>query len=125
MYSSGSRSEPFNSQAQASLIVSSATGLAPVVKIFTGRDAAELRDLAILVTKTPGKFVIFALAGPKSTLICARSDERQEDMRKALQAICDTMGGGRGGGRPEFAQGGGISATVSALESAITKALCL
>jgi len=75
--------------------------------VFDGRDAEELRLLAYKVLAR-GQAVV--LLGSKDAgaarLVFARSQELPQDMGALLTEACAALGG-KGGGKPELAQGGG------------------
>jgi len=52
-------------------------------------------------------------------LILARSDDLPFDMVAALKRALAVLGVDRGGGRPSFAQGGGVAAGPDAVASAL------
>ncbi len=101
------------------IAAAAASGSAPLVvaAVFTGRAAEELRALARAVTARAGALVLFA-ADPDRRLLVARSPGLSLDaatiLRDALVAF-----GGRGGGKPESAEGVAASApSASALVDA-------
>jgi len=74
-----------------------------------GRTPDDLKRLAQRLIGRPGTVALLATghtAEEKAALVFARSAEIDLDMGALLRAACQGMGG-RGGGRPEFAQGGG------------------
>jgi len=62
------------------------------------------------------------VSGEKAQLILARSDDLPFDMVAALKRALAVLGADRGGGRPSFAQGGGMAAGAEAVESALRAA---
>jgi alanyl-tRNA synthetase len=87
---------------------------------FDGRDLEEVRLLASKITQAEPSV---ALLGTKDAgaarLVFARSAALNQNMGQLLAEACQLLGG-RGGGRPELAQGGGPDATK--LEAAINLA---
>ena len=78
-----------------------------VVRAWTERPAEELRRLAQHVVQRPGLVALLgATAGDKANLIFARSADQTADMNALLKAVSPLIGG-RGGGTPALAQGGG------------------
>lgn len=73
--------------------------------VFDGRDGAELRGLADQVVKARPAIALLASRGAKVQLVFARTAGLAPDMNGLLKAVL-TAHGGRGGGRPEMAQGG-------------------
>lgn len=92
-----------------------------VVKIFEDRNPQELKLLGQLVLENhPDTVVLFgSKAEGKASLFFQRSKELDIDMGKLMQAACAVING-RGGGRPQQAQGGGSE--VDKLEEALTSA---
>jgi alanyl-tRNA synthetase len=83
-----------------------AGGATVVRQVFDGRDAGELRGLADQMTRLRPAVVLLASRGPKTQLVFARSTQLPgPDMNAQLKAVLSRHGG-RGGGRPELAQGG-------------------
>ena len=77
-----------------------------VVKVFGGRDAESLKRLAHALVANP---LTVALLGShdedEARLVFARSADARADVNSLLREACTRLGG-RGGGRPDFAQGG-------------------
>jgi alanyl-tRNA synthetase len=84
---------------------------------FAGRDLDEVRGLASKIIQAEPAV---ALLGTRDTgaarLVFARSASLDQNMGKLLAEACQLLGG-RGGGRPELAQGGGPD--VAKLEAAL------
>ena len=97
-----------------------------ISKVFTDRDPKELELLAQkLVQYGADTVVLFGTkAGGKASLLFLRSEAIPIDMGKLMQQACAVIGG-RGGGRPEQAQGGGPAADKLeiALENAFEEIL--
>jgi alanyl-tRNA synthetase len=91
-----------------------------VVRSLGDRSAEEVRRLAQRLAGRPGVVALLgSLSSGKANLIFARSADLGYDMNVLLKAACALMGG-RGGGTPALAQGGGgdIAALDQALETA-------
>lgn len=91
-----------------------------VSKIFEDRDIEELKLLAHRLVD--GDNVIALLASKESgtaRLVFARSANLSADMNALMRTACERLDG-RGGGKPDFAQGGG--ARVSGLDKALEEA---
>jgi alanyl-tRNA synthetase len=73
--------------------------------VFDGRDGAEVRGLAEQVVKIRPSVALLASRGAKVQLVFARSAGLTADMNALLKSILAAHGG-RGGGRPDMAQGG-------------------
>ena len=88
-----------------------------VSRVFEDRDIEELKLLAHRLVD--GDNVVALLAskeGGTARLVFARSANLSADMNALMRAACERLGG-RGGGKPEFAQGGGPR--VSELDGAL------
>lgn len=82
-------------------------GARVVSRVFEDRDIEELKLLAHRLVD--GDNVIALLASKESgtaRLVFARSANLPADMNALMRRACERLGG-RGGGKPEFAQGGG------------------
>ncbi len=97
-------------------------GLTIVRHVFSQRDPAHLRQLATHLIAHPKTVALLGLAGPKSQLVFARSEDVTADMVVALKAACRVLGTESGGGRPHFAQGGGPAATETQIAGALERA---
>jgi alanyl-tRNA synthetase len=76
---------------------------------FPARSYDELKHLAQRLVAHPQTVALLATghqAGDKSYFTFARSADLDLDMGALVRHACEAIGG-RGGGRPEFAQGGG------------------
>jgi alanyl-tRNA synthetase len=87
------------------LLADRAESPAVVRAVFDGRDGAELRGLADQVVKIRPSVALLASRGAKVQLVFARSAGLAPDMNVLLKSVLSAHGG-RGGGRPEMAQGG-------------------
>jgi len=78
-----------------------------VTEVFDGRDVESLKKLAHALIAKPGTVALLA-SRDKDTgrLVFARSSDAPGDMSVLMREAC-TMLDGRGGGKPEMAQGGG------------------
>ena len=78
-----------------------------VCRVVEGRDAAGLKSLAQAVgSKSRHMAVLISAAAPVQVVI-ARAPDAQGDAAALLKALIAKFGG-RGGGKPESAQGGGL-----------------
>lgn len=101
-----------------------ADGMRLIKTIYDGRDAESLKRLALALIAHPH---VIALLGSRETdgarLVFARSADAAGDMSLLLREACAQLEG-RGGGRPDMAQGGGhaVENLEAALEEAARKA---
>src|SRR5689334_23476899 len=94
-----------------------------VSEIFDGRDAESLKKLAHALISHPGTIALLASRDHDTArLVFARSSDAAGDMNALMREACVLLDG-RGGGRPDMAQGGGKN--VNKIEEALTHALTL
>ncbi len=91
-----------------------------VAQVINDRDFEEVKMLAHKLVAQPGVVALLATAqGESAKLVFARSADLTNDVNALLRAACEELGG-RGGGKPDFAQGGG--SRVNLLEQVLEKA---
>jgi alanyl-tRNA synthetase len=91
-----------------------------VARVFADRDAESLKRLASAVAAHAGAVALLgSREGDQARLVFARAGEAPGDMGALLRAACALLEG-RGGGKPDMAQGGGQRAEK--LEEAIDAA---
>ena len=87
-----------------------ADGAGIVARVFDARDAESLRRIASALISRPAAPSVVALLGSRdgdtARLVFARSASATGDMGALMRDACATLEG-RGGGRPDMAQGGG------------------
>ena len=84
-----------------------AGGARLVTHVFNARDAESLKKLAQALIANPGTIALLASRDKDTVrLVFARSADAACDMNALMREAC-TMLDGRGGGRPDLAQGGG------------------
>jgi alanyl-tRNA synthetase len=76
-----------------------------VLRIDTEMAPATLKALALAVVEAPGLVAVLVGGGSPTPVVMARSSDVTVDAAAWIRAATGTMGG-RGGGRPELAQGG-------------------
>ncbi|NLX09415.1 MAG: hypothetical protein GXY36_07140 [Chloroflexi bacterium] len=97
-------------------------GYALIVHAFEDHDPAEVRQIVQHVIAHPATVALCGAAGDKAQLIVARSDDLPYDMVAVLKHGLAVWQVDRGGGRPSFAQGGGVAAARAAVEQALAAA---
>jgi alanyl-tRNA synthetase len=82
-------------------------GMHVVHLAFDQRDSGLLKETARRLTEQPGVVALLATRQPRPQYIFARAQDvdPKANMGALIRAAC-AVTGGRGGGRPEFAQGG-------------------
>lgn len=81
--------------------------------VFEDRDAEELRILcARIVEREPAVAILATTVGGAARLVFARSPRVDLDVSKLMAEACQVLGG-RGGGKPDLAQGGGNAARLA------------
>jgi alanyl-tRNA synthetase len=91
--------------------------------VFEGRDAEEVRVLAAkIVERQPSVALLATRASGTVRLVFARSASLEHNMGLLLGEACETLGG-RGGGKPELAQGAGpnVKRAEEAIRAAVEK----
>jgi alanyl-tRNA synthetase len=73
-------------------------------------DANGLKDLAAAIAAQPGYIVVLVSTMTPALVVVARSEDRPVQANQVLSALTAKFGG-RGGGKPELAQGGGLDAS--------------
>ncbi|MBC7249052.1 MAG: hypothetical protein H5T62_02115 [Anaerolineae bacterium] len=83
-------------------------GARVIRRVYADRGIEDIRHLAQRLTAEPNVIALLGCgnAGNKAQFVFARSADLPHDMNALLRLACKTVGGG-GGGRPNFAQGGG------------------
>jgi alanyl-tRNA synthetase len=109
---------------EAERLVSSAPALPDgariVTHVFDARDAESLKKLAHALIAHPQTIALLASRDKDmARLVFARSTDAPGDMNALMRAACVTLDG-RGGGKPELAQGGGKN--VAKLSDALGQA---
>jgi alanyl-tRNA synthetase len=80
-----------------------------VKRLFADRGIETIKVLAQKLARRPGVIALLAAADPSPQVILARSADAPGDCNAAVREVAARCGG-RGGGRPELAQAGGMRA---------------
>jgi len=92
-----------------------------IPRVFDDRDADSLKHLALALTAHPKTVALLGSRdGDTARLVFARSSDAPGDMNVLMRKACEMLEG-RGGGKPDLAQGGG--GNVKKLQEAIDSAL--
>ena len=99
-----------------------AQGLRVVTQIFENREAESLKRLALaLISHAKTVALLGSRDSDSARLVFARSADVAGDMNALMRQACELLGG-RGGGKPDLAQGGGhnVDKIRQAIDSAVT-----
>ncbi|MFN2577977.1 MAG: DHHA1 domain-containing protein [Pyrinomonadaceae bacterium] len=82
-----------------------------VARVFEDRDADALKRLALALIAHPNVIALLGSRdGEAARLVFARSPDARADMNALMRKACEAVEG-RGGGKPDMAQGGGRKVT--------------
>ncbi len=96
--------------------------LKAVLASLDGYDANGLKSLAQSIVARPGHVVVLLGSAMPAALVVARSADVVVDSGAILRQLTGAFGG-KGGGRPELAQGGGIQGDPAAILAAARAAI--
>jgi alanyl-tRNA synthetase len=87
------------------------TGVRIVAQVLSGKDVESLKKLAHALAAKPKTIALLGTFDKENArLVFARSSDAEGDMNALMRDAC-TIVEGRGGGKPEMAQGGGKNLT--------------
>src|SRR5262245_3612636 len=84
-----------------------------VLRVVDG-DAQRLKSLALAITSSPGLLAVLLSKATPSVIVAARSTDVSVACNDIVGGLAKRFGG-RGGGKPDLAQGGGLSASAEEL----------
>jgi alanyl-tRNA synthetase len=96
---------------------SEVAGVRVVLQTLDGWDAPGLKAIASAVTTHPRMVVVLWSASSPALLVAARSTDVSLDAAALLKGLIERFGG-RGGGKSDLAQGGGLTGTAEEIERA-------
>jgi alanyl-tRNA synthetase len=79
-----------------------------VCRVLEGYDAGNMRYLAGKLVEQPGMVALLAVTDPAPQVCFARAQDVPLDVNQLFREVA-VPHGGRGGGRPQMAQGGGLA----------------
>jgi alanyl-tRNA synthetase len=91
-----------------------------IVEVLDGWDQSGLKALASAASAQPGVVAALVSAAGPALVVIARAPDVALDASAALKALMQQFGG-KGGGKPEMAQGGGLSGTRDELREALAR----
>lgn len=97
-------------------------GLRIVVEAVADRDAGALKLMAQTIVARPGHVAVLVSEQAPMSIVVARAPDVPVDAPQLLRALTGRFGG-KGGGRPEMAQGGGLNGGVGDVLIAARQAL--
>jgi alanyl-tRNA synthetase len=90
-----------------------------IVEALDGWDQAGLKALAAAAASQPGVVAGLLSTGEPALIVIARSVDVNLDAAAALKVMIARFGG-KGGGKPDLAQGGGLSGANAAMAAALS-----
>jgi alanyl-tRNA synthetase len=88
-----------------------------VVATLEGWDAGGIKGIATAIAARPGHFAVLLTSPAPASIIVARAPDLSVDCAAMLKRLTARFGG-KGGGKPELAQGGGLTGDLQALLAA-------
>jgi alanyl-tRNA synthetase len=104
--------ESLAAQEGARLAAVAREGGGVIVEALDGWDANGLKAIAVEITRLANAAVALLSTTAPYAVVIARSADRTIDANAVLRALTQRYGG-RGGGKPDLAQGGGLTGTLS------------
>ncbi|MEP7287286.1 MAG: DHHA1 domain-containing protein [Chloroflexota bacterium] len=117
------REQLIEAEAAALLPTASHIGSVRIVThAYEGRDVNDLKLLAQKLAAQPATIALIGLAGEKGQLLFGRAEDVAVDMASLLKGALALLNSDRGGGRANFAQGGGVPASLAQVTAALQQA---
>jgi alanyl-tRNA synthetase len=110
---------------EAAALAGAAESIGPVravVAALEGWDANGLKAIAASIAARPGHLALLFSAVAPTAIVVARAADVERDSGAILKALLASFGG-KGGGRPELAQGGGLAGDTAAILDAARRAI--
>ncbi len=110
--------------AEAARLIGRATPRGPLRVVraaWDSRPVEEMKGLALRLTGEPGVVALLGIAGQRSQLLFARSEDAAVELKPAFDATLARLGGGRGGGA-RLLMGAAGPADLPTLEAALGEA---
>ncbi len=89
---------------------------------FEGRDSEAIKTLAQKIAAQPNTIALIGLSGDKAQIVIACAEGVTVNAAALLKTALKTLGTERGGGRPNFAQGGEVGADLAQINAALDAA---
>jgi len=83
-----------------------------VTAALPGWDAGGLKTIAARIVERPGYVVVLVSEPAPANIVIGRASDLSQDAGALLRALASRHGG-KGGGRPEMAQGGGLTSAAA------------
>ncbi len=93
-----------------------------MIRALDGWDAQGLKVLAAAIAEQPGHRAVLMSSSSPFLIAVARAADVRGDSSAVVKSLTARFGG-RGGGRPEIAQAGGLSGSLDDIVGAARKAL--
>ncbi len=99
------------------------SGVKGVIAAVDGYDASTLKTLATSITREPGRVAAVVTSASPSAIVITRSPDVSALDSAAVLKTLTARFGGKGGGKPEMAQGGGLTAPAAEIINAMREAV--
>jgi alanyl-tRNA synthetase len=107
---------------EASALAASEADSRTVVRVLDGWDQNGLKGIAAAICGRPGFTAVLVGTGATPPIVIARARDATSDAAALLRQITERFGG-KGGGRPDLAQGGGLQGDPHEIVAFATKLL--